>query len=637
MTSLRNKLILIVPLIAIFCALYAQNARAEEVVGVPASYNINYGILNSGETRVQMNAQLYNPKQDVYISQYSIILSLPDATDVEAEDDRGKITPTVEKKDRQTKITVKFNDKVIGKEKPLNFKLSYTSLSIAQKSGLVWEINIPKAADYKDIRNYNVSLNIPNSLGPQIYASPEPVSVEKTLTQKIYKYDTQRLSKTGAILSFGPYQIYSFDLKYHLKNSNLFNGSVKIALPPSLLYEQQISYDQIYPAPNNVETDEDGNYIATYDLFAGSTILVNVKGKAKILNPTRDSSKSGVFSEIPPALKVYTIPQKYWETQDPKIVQLVKEVVGKITPQSNVAEVAEKLFDYTVANLTYDPNRVKPDLTRFGALKALENKDHAVCMEFADLLITLLRSSGIPSQLFEGYAYTKDRGNRPAIGDVLHSWVRLYLPRLGWVAVDPTWSNTTGGLDYFGHLDTNHFVFAVKGLNSETPYPAGAYKIAPDQVGDINVSVMSDVTDLDSQNIITSSTIYSSSFFDGKKNLDLEISNAGKQTIFSAKITPNPNIFPSNNKTIELGDVPPYGKITKNLPINKEPTLNSPIGRVSYMSFEGKVESENLPYKTGGKRESKNSSVATLSGIAIALLLYGSVVFLLRKRPDLLQ
>ena len=617
---------------------FIKQAVAQESIGVPASYNITYGISDTGQTRVQIDGQLYNPSQDVYISKYSLTLSTPDAENITTSDSKGKITPTIEKNGSQTKISITFNDKVVGTDRPLKFKLNYSSKSIATKSGLVWEIVIPKAADFRNIKSYNVAINIPNDLGPQIYASPQPVSIEKTLTQKIYKYDAERLSKTGAILSFGPHQIYNFDLKYHLKNSNFFNGLVKIAIPPSILSEQQIVYDQIYPAPQEVAVDPDGNYIATYNLPAGKTTLVSVKGKAKILNQARDISISGTFSEIPPSLQIYTTAQKYWETGSPEITRIVNQVAGEITPQSSVSQVAQKLFDYTAKSLTYDSSRIKPDLTRFGALKALENRGQAVCMEFADLLITLLRAAGIPAQLFEGYAYTKDEINRPAIGDVLHSWVRVYLPRLGWVAVDPTWSNTTGGLDYFGHLDTNHFVFAIKGTNSETPYPAGAYKISPDQVGDINVEVEEKLIDLESQNVISGNTYYNSSFFERSKSLTLEITNAGKQTIFSAKLAPNPNIFPSFDKIIQLGDIPPYGKVTKTLTLSKEPAINSPLSTVSFMNFEERVENRSLPYLVdSAKKKSGGIAFPVTVSIVAVLLLYGSVALLLNKKPGLWQ
>lgn len=605
-----------------------------------ASYDINYNVREDGQTQVRIAGQLFNPSQDVYISQYSLTLSIPDAENIEASDSKGKINPVIEKNANQTKITLSFNDKVVGTDRPVKFRLNYTTKKISIKSGLVWEINIPKAADFKNIKDYNVAVNIPDSLGPSIYASPKPNSIEKNVTFKIYRYDAGRLSKTGAILSFGPYQLYSFDLKYNLKNSSLLTGMTKIALPPSIFSEQEVVYNQVYPLPQNVETDADGNYLATYKLPAGQTTVITVKGKAKIVNAIRDVDKAGTFSEIPPSFNVYTRPQKYWETENVKIKQIVKEVVGEITPQSNVSVVSQKLFDYVQKTLTYDQNRVKPDLTRFGALEALNKKENAVCMEFADLLVTLTRAAGIPSQLLEGFAYTKDEGSRPAIGDVLHSWVRIYLPRLGWIAVDPTWSNTTGGLDYYSHIDTNHFIFAIKGMDSETPYPAGAYKISPDQVGDINVSVVEGETDTTLESVLTGKTSYTSSLFDRDKNMILEIANSGKGTVFGAKLSLKPGILKSPESSLDLGDIPPFGNVTKTFNITKEPPVNTPLSNVTYMNFEGKVENITLSYSPSKAKsvdgDDKNLA-PTIIGILIALGLYGFVLILLRQRPDLLQ
>ena len=42
--------------------------------------------------------------------------------------------------------------------------------------------------------------------------------------------------------------------------------------------------------------------------------------------------------------------------------------------------------------------------------------------------------------------------------------------------VDPTWGNTTMGIDYFNVLDFDHFAFVIKGSESEYPIPAGGYK-----------------------------------------------------------------------------------------------------------------------------------------------------------------
>ena len=38
--------------------------------------------------------------------------------------------------------------------------------------------------------------------------------------------------------------------------------------------------------------------------------------------------------------------------------------------------------------------------------------------------------------------------------------------------VDPTWGDTTGGVDYYNFFDLNHIVFAYNGKSSEQPPPA---------------------------------------------------------------------------------------------------------------------------------------------------------------------
>jgi len=45
-----------------------------------------------------------------------------------------------------------------------------------------------------------------------------------------------------------------------------------------------------------------------------------------------------------------------------------------------------------------------------------------------------------------------------------------------WIPVDPTWANTTGGIDYFDKLDFNHIAFSSMAFQVKYPYPAGFYK-----------------------------------------------------------------------------------------------------------------------------------------------------------------
>ena len=138
-----------------------------------------------------------------------------------------------------------------------------------------------------------------------------------------------------------------------------------------------------------------------------------------------------------------------------------------------------QIYDYVVDNLIYDYGRLGESTTRLGAANALDNQDSALCMEFTDLFIALARARGIPARAVNGYAYTDNSSLRPLSlkQDVLHAWPEYYdQERQLWRPVDPTWGNTTGGVDYFAQTDLNHFAFVILGEDSSYPIPAGAYK-----------------------------------------------------------------------------------------------------------------------------------------------------------------
>ena len=104
----------------------------------------------------------------------------------------------------------------------------------------------------------------------------------------------------------------------------------------------------------------------------------------------------------------------------------------------------------------------------------------------------MARAAGIPARELNGFAYTANPRLRPLslVADVLHAWPEYYdAEKQQWIQVDPTWGNTTGGVNFFTLLDLNHIVFAIHGVSSEKPYPAGMYKIAGKEEKDVLVQV----------------------------------------------------------------------------------------------------------------------------------------------------
>jgi transglutaminase-like putative cysteine protease len=59
-----------------------------------------------------------------------------------------------------------------------------------------------------------------------------------------------------------------------------------------------------------------------------------------------------------------------------------------------------------------------------------------VCQDFAHVLLELLRAAGLPARYVSGYICPNSDGVRGA--GATHAWTEVWLPRQGWVGIDPT-------------------------------------------------------------------------------------------------------------------------------------------------------------------------------------------------------
>lgn len=558
-------------------------------------YDVIYNINEAGETEVRQNITLTNNTAGYYAADFTLIVASKNIKGVTASDSRGAVKTEIKVTDNQTKIRVIFGYKSVGRGSRYNFNLKYLITDTAGRHGRIWEVIVPKLANADEIGDYNLKINVPLSFGPELYLSPKTAAGQES-DRRVYYYNKESFRKTGIILAFGTAQNFDFKLTYHLSNPNIFSSKTKIAFPPDILGVQQIIYRQIKPAPIQVEADTDGNYLATYRLAGSETATVTLEGKAVIYHPSRDLGKSGLIKDIPSNLvNLYTKPDKYWEVTDPEIKALAARIYN---PDQTAAGVAEEIFNYVTANLTYSPSRISSELSRFGAKNSLKNRNQAVCMEFTDLLVTLLRAAGLPARGLEGYAYTDNPDSRPAPEDALHTWAEIYLPNIGWISVDPTWAATTNGLDYFSKLDTNHIVFAVKGISSEYPFPAGTYKVGPDQKKDIQISFSDNRELKPGENLVFNVSL------PAKINGGLPVAgrirliNEGSAAVFGlngeVEIT---GLSPPYRKKINFGTIPPLG--SKEMEINFREESFLKIGeaaltvRLNYLTFAGTVKNVN--------------------------------------------
>ncbi len=449
------------------------------------SYDVVYDIDESGVATVTERISLKNLTSESYASEFKLTIGSTQVSDIKASDPGGALDVTSTQKNNLTTINLKFNQQVAGLGKTLPWTLSFKSKDFAEKSGKVWQVWIPRIASSTNLESYNLTLSVPQNFGDPSSISPSPKSQTVSSGRIFLTFDKNQLTNSGVSANFGTIQLFDFDLTYHLENKNLVPVLTNIALPPDSAY-QDIIYQRIEPKPLNVTIDNDGNFLAWYKLSRGQKLDVTAIGSAKLY--TKSKVKNPVLSNT--LREKYTKSDKYWEKDNPQIADKLNEIF-KENPVPDQTSRASAIFNYVVNALKYDKNRLQGDIERLGAVTALKNPDSAICMEFSDLFIALARAAGIPARELDGFAYTANTALRPLSlkGDILHAWPEYWDEKRGWVMVDPTWQNTTGGVDYFNKLDLNHFVFTVKGLSSETPVPAGSYKYEGSESRDVKVAL----------------------------------------------------------------------------------------------------------------------------------------------------
>ncbi|HSW96306.1 MAG TPA: transglutaminase family protein [Candidatus Saccharimonadales bacterium] len=504
------------------------------------AYNVTYSVNQTGMTHANFAVSLKNTTSDFYVSSYSLQVGFSAIESVQASDGKG-INPIIKKNKDGYLISLHFNKQVVGVGRLLQFTLSFDTPDVAQRTGQIWEINIPGIGKQANFSDFSVHVNVPPSFGKARFIKPEQVGNELDFTK-------DQLGNSGISITFGQQQVYSFDLTYNLGNKNLFPLQTEIALPPTTNY-QNVAIENINPAPSNVTRDKDGNWLAQYTLLPSKKIKVRVKGRVFVADtPTQ---------EVVPqdALAQYTQAQPYWQTRDTTIKQLADQL-----------KTPEKIYDYVRTHLTYDFSRVTVDQKRLGGAYVAQHPQSAVCLEFTDLFVAIARAAGIPARSIDGFAYTQNTKERPTsllVNDILHAWPEYYDQNSQtWNMVDPTWGNTTGGVDYFHVLDFDHVAFSIRGMNSSYPVPAGGYKLeGQENEKDVQVTFATD-TKLPDPKISIVENLPKETIAGLPIQSDVTIANVGETAVSQQQITVTTEGISPKEQQVIIQAIPPYGHIS---------------------------------------------------------------------------
>jgi transglutaminase-like putative cysteine protease len=135
-------------------------------------------------------------------------------------------------------------------------------------------------------------------------------------------------------------------------------------------------------------------------------------------------------------------------------IKLVSAEVGD--PNRSSYEQARAIYDYVIANMTYDKSG--NGWGRGDAIYAC-NLKKGNCTDFHSLFIAIARSRGIPARFTIGFPL-----GGPSVGEIpgYHCWAEFYAGG-EWVPVDASeaWKHPQLRQYYFGHLDADRVAFTM--------------------------------------------------------------------------------------------------------------------------------------------------------------------------------
>ena len=174
--------------------------------------------------------------------------------------------------------------------------------------------------------------------------------------------------------------------------------------------------------------------------------------------------------------RTYTSATDLIPAEDETLASAAKSAVGR---EQNPYLKAKAIYLLLLRELVFDP---KP-----GGKTITDNFISAEgdAYSFSLLFCALTRAVGIPSRPVAGFLVYGDRISR------IHYWAEFYLPRFGWVPVDPSLGSGATFGDYpevgdpeeyfFGNVDSNHIVF-TRGVVDVRPLSSEARTVRRDRI-----------------------------------------------------------------------------------------------------------------------------------------------------------
>lgn len=129
-----------------------------------------------------------------------------------------------------------------------------------------------------------------------------------------------------------------------------------------------------------------------------------------------------IIVEISNTFGPYLYPNQYVKFQSTSnVVAMAKELAE---PANGDLEVVDSIYNFVVSSISYDDEKAQnvPSGYVSNVDAILEGKT-GICLDYAAVMASMLRSQGIPTRLEVGYAKT-----------AYHAWISTYIEEIGWVS-----------------------------------------------------------------------------------------------------------------------------------------------------------------------------------------------------------
>jgi len=254
---------------------------------------------------------------------------------------------------------------------------------------------------------------------------------------------------------------------------------------------QELIGEQFSPWPKNISTSQTGNRNAYYEiesLAPRSKVVLEqryVVSNYALYYTFNTGTVSDTYDEI--IGSQYTSPADDVQSTSSEIVSYTRELSLNST---NPYQYAKRAFADINLYMTYD-DTPRVDHSALNALRT----GKGVCEDYTNLFVAALRAEGIPARQQTGYLYLPEEHNVAPYVDangeidlslLSHAWPEFYLPNIGWVIADPTFTYTFEidgqaekfvDWDYFANLLPSHrLIFFQEGSASagEVKYTASS-------------------------------------------------------------------------------------------------------------------------------------------------------------------